>query len=75
MAMSLTMIIFWGLVIWAVVTVIRTLGSSETRRREAPEEILAGRLARGEIEEDEYRHRLDTLRHGSRRDSVRGKEP
>lgn len=32
--------------------------------RPAPEEILAERLARGEIDTDEYRRRLDALRHG-----------
>lgn len=29
-----------------------------------PEQLLAERFARGEIDADEYRHRLDTLRSG-----------
>ncbi|MFJ1708882.1 SHOCT domain-containing protein [Kitasatospora sp. NPDC088346] len=31
----------------------------------SPERLLAERFARGEIDADEYRHRLDTLRSGS----------
>ncbi|WP_371494690.1 SHOCT domain-containing protein [Kitasatospora sp. NBC_00374] len=33
----------------------------------SPEQLLAERLARGEIDPDEYRHRLDTLRSGPSR--------
>ncbi|OKI12788.1 hypothetical protein [Streptomyces sp. CB03911] len=30
----------------------------------SPEQVLSERFARGEIDADEYRHRLDTLRSG-----------
>jgi putative membrane protein len=30
---------------------------------QTPQEVLADRLARGEIEPDEYRQRLDALQH------------
>lgn len=61
LVMSLFMLIFWGLVIWGVVTLVR---STETPRESSadPERILAERFARGEIDEDEYRRRLDALR-------------
>ena len=36
------------------------VGSGETRP--TPEQVLAERFARGEVDEEEYRRRLDTLR-------------
>lgn len=56
---------FWGLLAWGIVTVLR--GTSNARgehhepRREDPEQLLARRFAAGEIDEHEYRDRLDTL--------------
>src|SRR6266702_995356 len=52
LAMSVGMIAFWGLVIWAIVAIFR--GSDWTWRRPDPERILAERFAAGEIDEDEY---------------------
>lgn len=64
LAMTATMLLFWGLVIWAVVTIVRGLSPGHGRRAE---EILAERFARGEVDEDEYRRRLGLLReHASR---------
>ena len=65
LVMTVSMVIFWGLVIWAIVTVIRS--NTETRDRAAPrsltpEDILRDRFARGEIDAEEYHARLDTLR-------------
>ena len=66
LAMSVGMIAFWGLVIWAIVAIYR--GSDSTWRhtdrpdRPDPERILAERFAAGEIDEDEYQRRLVTLR-------------
>jgi putative membrane protein len=59
--MSVGMVAFWGLVIWALVALLRGRGDSATPRQ-GPHEILAERLARGEIDEQEYRERLDALR-------------
>lgn len=77
----------WVLVIWLVVTAVRSNGWSgrgPTTGPDAapawpsrpggaarpddldPERILAARFARGEIDEDEYRRRLDVLRTNSR---------
>lgn len=77
LAMSLTMLLFWGLVIWAVITVVRTLSSSEVRMRDTresitPENILAERFARGEIDETEYWRRRDALQGTRPRDSASG---
>lgn len=61
-AMTITMIGFWALVIWAVATFVRGNASAGPDRRRDPEEILAERFARGEINEDEFRDRRDLLR-------------
>lgn len=66
-AMSAGMILFWGLLITAVVLIFRALDRSAERpaRQDGstgPERILGERLARGEIDEEEYRRRLSALR-------------
>jgi putative membrane protein len=67
--MTVSMVLFWALVIFGVVALVRYLGRAErtTRDRPAtgrptPEALLAERFARGEIDEDEYQHRLQVLR-------------
>jgi putative membrane protein len=60
--MSVGMIAFWGLIAWAIVALIRGARPSGTDAMTPPDEVLAGRLARGEISTDEYvraRHLLD----------------
>ena len=58
----LVILIVSGLVIWAVVTTgSRSSAGSESSTASA-ERILADRLARGEIDIDEYRRRLGELR-------------
>ncbi len=72
LAMAVMMVAFWGGVIWLGVTLLKR---NDTPQMHAPggasmlappkanaQEILAERLARGEIEPDEYRQRLDALR-------------
>ena len=52
-----------GLLVWAVVQSTRGQESPVTApRARTAESILADRYARGEIDDDEYRRRLDTLR-------------
>lgn len=61
-----SMLVFWGLLIWAVVAVAgwaRREGSPR-KHGETAEVILARRFAAGEIDADEYRQRLATLRGG-----------
>ena len=60
-AMGLGMLIFWGLIIVGGVALVRYLASSRTAETEA-ERILAGRFASGEIDEDEYQRRRESLR-------------
>jgi putative membrane protein len=60
--MSLGMLVFWGLVAWAIVTIVRRRDNAGSPPPPTPEAILNERLARGEIEADEYRERLELLR-------------
>lgn len=62
-------VIFWVLVIGGIVLLVRYLvhnlgpratGASHPARR--AEELLAERFATGEIDEEQYRHRLEVLR-------------
>jgi putative membrane protein len=55
--------VFWALVIAAVIVLVRYLvGAQRTSNDRTPQQILAERFARGEIDEQEYRARLATLR-------------
>lgn len=66
--MTIGMVGFWALVIFAVVALVRSLGSGAgsvappSAAPPTPEEVLAMRFARGDIDEQEYRRRLETLR-------------
>jgi putative membrane protein len=62
LAMTAGMLAFWGLVIWAILALVRSSTSDVSRRAATPEQILAERFARGEIDEDDYRRRLTALR-------------
>ena len=64
------MFAFWGGLIWVVVKFVRrpnhtpnaaAPASTDAVIRQTAQEILAGRLARGEIESEEYRQRLQDL--------------
>jgi putative membrane protein len=61
--MALSMIAFWGLIIYGVVWLVRTSSRNDSpgARGPSPEDLLAERFARGEIDEPEYRQRLETL--------------
>lgn len=66
--MSLAMVVFWGLVIFAVVAIFRGT-SKDTERGDRvthrdPMQILDERFARGEIDEDDYHARREVLRTG-----------
>ena len=64
-AMTVGMLLFWVLVVAGGVLLFRALDRSSDRSaapaRPTPEQLLAERFARGEIDEDEYRRRLATL--------------
>jgi putative membrane protein len=65
--MTIGMVVFWTLVIVGIVALIRYLGHPseppEYRRDDGttPERLLAERFALGEIDQNEYRARLDVL--------------
>ncbi|QNS02298.1 SHOCT domain-containing protein [Streptomyces xanthii] len=67
-AMSAGMILFWVLIITVAVLLFRALDRphEHTHAPAAPsaEDILRERLARGELDEEDYRSRLNTLRGG-----------
>jgi putative membrane protein len=66
--MMVSNVLFWSLIIFGVVAVVRYLarGDRAAGPRLTPEQLLAERFARGEIDEEEYHQRLTTLRHGPR---------
>lgn len=68
--MTVGMVLFWGLIITGIVLLVRAAQRSGHRPEgpplpsTAPEQILAQRYARGEIDEEEYQRRINTLRGG-----------
>jgi putative membrane protein len=67
--MTVGMVLFWGLVIFAVIAFVRHSGRGDRSGaavRPTAEQVLAERFARGEVDEQEYRQRLDALRGGPR---------
>jgi putative membrane protein len=61
--MSIAILVFWALVIWVIYAFI-TMGPPRTRNREEtadPRHILDQRLARGEIDAEEYRRLRDLM--------------
>ncbi|MDX6245266.1 MAG: putative rane protein [Frankiales bacterium] len=71
LAMSLTMVLIWGLLAALVVWTVRSTrdgpesdGSAATPTARA-DEVLAERLARGEIDADEFTRRRELLHSGS----------
>jgi putative membrane protein len=62
--MTVAMVAFWALVVFAVLAMFRTQGSGEytTTDRRDPMQILDERFARGEIDEDDYHARSSVLR-------------
>ncbi len=60
--MLISMLLFWGVLVAGGVLLVRALARPpDGRGGPSPEQLLAERYARGEIDEDEYRRRLATL--------------
>jgi putative membrane protein len=64
--MTTWMIGIWVLVIGAALVLARSAGGRPASPVRPPEQILAERLATGDIDEQEYLRRLDALRAGER---------
>ena len=66
--MAIAMVIFWAIVVFGVVALVRHFGHSDDEppwKKADPEAILRERLARGEIDEEDFRKKLTLLReHG-----------
>jgi uncharacterized membrane protein len=63
-ALMLFMVLFSGFVLWSVMALFYAFREPEPSQAEPPEgpgEILARRLARGEIQPEEYLHRLKVV--------------
>ena len=64
LAMSAMMLVFWGSVIVLVVWAARSFRSGDQQagsRGAGPDEVLAERYARGEIDDDEFQRRRELL--------------
>jgi len=65
-AMSVGSVLLWALLVTVAVLLIRNLSHASQRPQSLgsppPEQVLADRFARGEIDEEEYRNRLAVLR-------------
>ena len=62
--MTVSMVLFWGLVIFAVIAFVRTTSrgdQSVTAARPTAEQLLAERFARGDINEEEFTRRRQLL--------------
>ena len=82
--MTVSMILFWGAVIFGIVLLVRYFGRSgqppgappqSAESPPSPERLLAERFARGEINEDEYRQRLAVLRGEGQRTNGQARPP
>ena len=63
LVMASVMLAFWALVVWLIVSFAPTSDrSSSGGSAPAPEEVLSRRFAAGEIDDQEYRSRLEALR-------------
>ena len=59
LAMTAAMVVVWALIAWVIVAAIRP---ADRPAGSTPEQVLAERLAGGEITAEEYEHLRDVLR-------------
>jgi putative membrane protein len=62
LAMTLTMVVFWGGLATVIVLMLRRTATTASPRENTSAVILAERFARGEIDEAEYERRRKVLR-------------
>ena len=82
--MTVSMILFWGAVIFGIMALVRYFGRSgqlaaappqSAESAPSPERLLAERFARGEMGEEEYRQRLAVLRGADQPANGRARPP
>ena len=69
LVMTTSLVLFWGLAIFAVIALARYIARPThpanprppAPAESSPEHLLAQRFAQGEIDEQDYRQRLDVL--------------
>jgi putative membrane protein len=61
LAMTFSMLVFWGVLIAGMVWAIRSFQSGGTPSRSDARDILRERFARGEIDEDGFRRAMAAL--------------
>ena len=68
-AMGIGMVLFWALLVVGIVALVRLVTNPKQAARSVatPPQVLADRLARGEITESEYREKLAALSNHSPR--------
>jgi putative membrane protein len=61
--MGILMVIFWGLIIWGIIALVRYFGRSQQyiARNDSALETLKRRYAQGEINKDEYEEKKKGL--------------
>jgi putative membrane protein len=64
--MAVSGLLFWGLIIAGIVVLVRSMGrggqpGAVPTQAPTPQQVLADRFARGEIDEDDYSRRLQVL--------------
>jgi putative membrane protein len=71
--MGIGMLLFWALIVVGIVALVRFSSSAHQQDGRlpftdapSPEQVLAGRFARGEIDETQYRERVAVLRDHTR---------
>lgn len=67
--MTVSMVLFWALVVYGAIALLRHPARADrptAATRPTPEQVLADRLARGDIDEDRYHQLLETLRSSAR---------
>jgi putative membrane protein len=78
LAMSLMMVVFWGLLIALIVWTVRSFNNAPARfggeqsANGSADAVLAERFARGEIDEDEFAARRELLHSGTGRSAGGG---
>lgn len=61
LGVGLVMLVFWSVIVVALVVVVRSWGSRSVTSGDGAERILDQRFARGEMTEDEYTRRRALL--------------